>query len=100
MEKKNGSQSVRMQAKHIEVDMAKHQAMLDDPNLSEAEKAQTIDALWSIVCILVELGYQISPVQEAQRASTGLCDTLDWKEIKEKQNTKTEAADLEPRPGE
>ncbi|MEL6486354.1 MAG: hypothetical protein AAFQ13_04320 [Pseudomonadota bacterium] len=100
MERKNGSQDVSKQAKRIEVDVAKYQAMLDNSDVAESVKEQFIRDLWSVICGWVELGYQVSPAQDAQRASTGVCDTLDWEEIKEKQNTNKEAADLEPRPGE
>ncbi len=100
MERKNGSQDVSKQAKRIEVDVAKYDGMIDDPSLSDADRAAIIEALWSIICISVDLGFEVHPVQEAQKASPGVGDALNCKNIKEKQQCKKEAALNEPRPGE
>lgn len=100
MEKENGSQDVSKQAKRIEIDVAKYQAMLDDEDYTEAQKEQVLHALWSIVCNFVELGFEVHPVQQALGASPGVPDALDCREIKEKQYSKKEAATPEPRPGE
>lgn len=48
----------------LSVDVTKYQALLDDPNLSEAQKEEFLRALWSIVVTFVELGFGVHPLQE------------------------------------
>lgn len=49
----------------LRVDVEKYQAFLDDTDLSETQKEQLIEALWSIIVSFVELGFGVHPVQEA-----------------------------------
>lgn len=53
----------------LQLDIGKYQAFLDDANLSEAQKSEMIEALWSIIVAFVEIGYGVHPVQEACEAS-------------------------------
>lgn len=48
----------------LTVDVTKYQALLDDPNLSQAQKEEFLRALWSIVVTFVELGFGVHPLQE------------------------------------
>lgn len=48
----------------LTVDVTKYQELLDDPNLSEAQKEEFLRALWSIVVTFVELGFGVHPLQE------------------------------------
>lgn len=48
----------------VEIDVAKYQAYLDDPSLSDAEKEEIIKALWSIMMTFVDLGFGLHPAQE------------------------------------
>ncbi|MEM6758326.1 MAG: hypothetical protein AAF601_02490 [Pseudomonadota bacterium] len=99
--KRNGSSSkLGQQARRIEIDVAKYQAMLDDANLDEIGTEKALNAIWFFICGLVELGFEVSPVQQALNASSGVADALDYKKFKEKQKYKQEVATLEPRPAE
>lgn len=49
----------------LRVDVEKYQSFLDDTDLSDAQKEQLIEALWSIIVSFVELGFGVHPVQEA-----------------------------------
>ncbi|MCP4933237.1 MAG: hypothetical protein GY927_03315 [bacterium] len=49
---------------------------LEGSNLSEAEKRETIEALWSIVVSFVDLGFGIHP---AQLATADCCERIDDK---------------------
>ncbi|UWQ83108.1 hypothetical protein [Leisingera caerulea] len=49
----------------IEVDVAFYQDMLDDPSLSDEQKKQIIEALWSIIVAFVDLGFGVHPAQAA-----------------------------------
>lgn len=51
--------------KAIQIDTAKYQAYLDDPDLSDEQKEQIVKALWQIMMAFVDLGYGISPLQQA-----------------------------------
>ncbi len=48
----------------VTVDVEKYQSYLDGSNLSEAQKREFLEALWSIVVTFVELGLGVHPVQE------------------------------------
>ena len=48
----------------VEIDVAKYQAYLDDPSLSEDQKEEIINALWSIMVAFVDLGFGVHPAQE------------------------------------
>ena len=46
------------------IDTAKYQAYLDDPILSDAQKEEIVQALWSIIVAFVDLGFVVHPLQE------------------------------------
>lgn len=48
----------------VTVDVEKYKAFLDDPSLSEAEKEDFLQALWSIIVTFVDLGFGVHPLQE------------------------------------
>jgi hypothetical protein len=48
----------------VTVDVEKYQSYLDGSNLSEAQKREFLEALWSIVVTFVELGFGAHPLQE------------------------------------
>lgn len=51
--------------RRLEVDVQRYQEYLDDPTLSDGERAQIIEALWAIISGFVELGFDVHPVQQA-----------------------------------
>ena len=48
----------------ISVDWERYREYLEAPDLSDEEKQQLIEALWSIMVSFVDLGFRISPVRE------------------------------------
>lgn len=50
---------------HLEIDVEKYQAMIDHPALSETEKRQFIDALWTVLITFIDLGFDLHPVKVA-----------------------------------
>ncbi|MBB4022515.1 MULTISPECIES: hypothetical protein [Actibacterium] len=50
---------------NLEIDLEHYQAYLDDPSLTQAQKAEIVRALWSIITAFVELGFGVHPVQQA-----------------------------------
>lgn len=60
----------------ITVDVQKYQAYLDDPELSDAQKEEFLQALWSIVVAFVELGFGVHPLQEVcGQNEKSVCDS-------------------------
>lgn len=49
----------------LQIDTTKYQAYLDDPELSDAQKEQIVQALWKIILCFVDLGYGVSPLEQA-----------------------------------
>lgn len=43
----------------IRFDYEQYAPLLDDPSLSEDQKRQILEALWTIVCSFVELGFMV-----------------------------------------
>ena len=48
----------------VTVDVERYRSLLEDSGLSEAQKEEFIQALWSIVVAFVELGFGVHPLQE------------------------------------
>ena len=48
----------------LTVDIEKYQAYLDGSDMTEAQKEDFLQALWSIIVSFVELGFGVHPVQE------------------------------------
>lgn len=48
----------------LTVDVEKYQSWLDSSEMSQAQKEEFLQALWSIVVSFVELGYGVHPLQE------------------------------------
>lgn len=53
------------QKPELSVDTAKYQAYLDDPDLSDEQKEQIVEAIWKIILCFVDLGFGVSPVEQA-----------------------------------
>lgn len=49
----------------LQLDVAYYQDLLDEPDLSDADKEQVITALWKIVVAFVEMGFEVHPTQLA-----------------------------------
>ncbi|MEM9764152.1 MAG: hypothetical protein AAF968_16865, partial [Pseudomonadota bacterium] len=49
----------------LEVDVERYQHLLDDPALTDAQKQEIIEALWSIIISFVDLGFGVHPAQQA-----------------------------------
>jgi hypothetical protein len=50
----------------LTLDVARYEAMLADPALSEAERTAFLEALWGIVVAFVDLGFDIHPLQRVE----------------------------------
>ncbi|WP_300071798.1 hypothetical protein [uncultured Ruegeria sp.] len=57
--------SKRSGLRTVEIDVERYQAYLDDPALSDAQREDIIQALWTIIVAFVELGFGVHPVQQA-----------------------------------
>jgi hypothetical protein len=48
----------------LTVDVEKYQAFLDGADMTEAQKEEFLQALWSIIVSFVDLGFGVHPLQE------------------------------------
>jgi len=48
----------------LTVDAERYQAFLDGSNMTDAEKEEILQALWSIIMSFVELGFEVRPLEE------------------------------------
>lgn len=48
----------------LRIDVDRYQHMLDSADLTDAQKQEVLEALWSIIVTVVELGYGVHPLQE------------------------------------
>lgn len=60
-----------------EEDLREYLAYLDDTNLSEAQKIELLQALWSIMSACVDLAFGADPVQQSLPSSAASQDTDD-----------------------
>jgi hypothetical protein len=63
--------------KALTLDLEKYQAMLDAPDMTDAQKEELLTALWSIMVAFVDLGFELKPSQNSQRESCGLSESMD-----------------------
>lgn len=66
----------------VTVDVEKYQSLIDDPSLTQEQKEEFLQALWSIIVSFVELGFGVHPLQEVCGQDSGklsqqLKDTFD-----------------------
>jgi len=57
----------------ITVDYKKYAPLLDDPDLSEDQKREFLQALWNIITSFVDMGFGVHPVQLACGESKNSC---------------------------
>jgi len=55
----------------VTVDVDKYQSLLDDATLTQAQKEEFLQALWSIIVSFVELGFGVHPLQEVCGQDSG-----------------------------
>lgn len=48
----------------VTVDVEKYQHYLDGSNMTEKQKEEFLQALWSVMVTFVELGFRVHPLQE------------------------------------
>lgn len=48
----------------LTVDVERYQEYLDDTDMTDAQKAEFLQAVWSMVVTFVEMGFGVHPVQE------------------------------------
>ena len=57
----------------LTVDYNLYAQYLEDSDLSEAEKQEFIETLWSIICQFVAMGFGVHPLQQAKDAAENSC---------------------------
>jgi hypothetical protein len=50
----------------LTLDVARYEAMLADPALSQAERTAFLETLWEIIVGFVDLGFHIHPLQQVE----------------------------------
>lgn len=58
----------------IELDVAYYQQFLDDADITDAQKRELIETLWTIVIQFVDLGFGIHPLQQARDGASAHSD--------------------------
>ena len=53
---------------HVGYDYREFVHHLDGMNLTEAEQIELLNTLWTLMCDFVALGFEIHPVQHAEKA--------------------------------
>lgn len=51
--------------RRVEIDIEKYQAYLDHSGMDDAQKAEWLNALWTIIVAFVDLGFGVHPAQQA-----------------------------------
>ena len=50
----------------VEIDYARYEELLDDPDLTDEQRREFLAALWHILSEFVALGFGVHPLQQAQ----------------------------------
>jgi hypothetical protein len=53
----------QLSRRRLEIDLERYQTYVDDNDLSEDQKADFVNALWTVIVAFVDLGYGVHPVQ-------------------------------------
>ncbi len=61
----------------LTIDYDLYQHYLDNSDLTDAQKREFLDALWSIIVSFVDLGFGVHPLQQISDANEGECGQLD-----------------------
>lgn len=48
----------------VQVDLLKYAHLLDDADMTDAQKLEALRALWNVIVAFVDLGFGVHPVQE------------------------------------
>lgn len=48
----------------LTVDVAYYARLLDDPNVTDGQREELIEAFWVVILCFVDFGYRLSPVQQ------------------------------------
>ena len=70
----------------LHIDVEKYQSYLDDANISDEQKTEMIEILWSIVVSFVDMGFGIHPVQQVMQNRQN--------QIQEEKEDKTEKEEI------
>lgn len=79
--------------KRLQVDVERYQAHLDDPEMTDEERRQVIEALWVIVSCFVELGFQVHPTQQVCGKVDNALDVAGNSDSTEVQSKHSESAE-------
>ena len=60
---------------YIEVDLEEFLHFLDNTNLTDKEKMDSLAVHWRVICELMSLGFEIHPVQQAKKACGKVTET-------------------------
>lgn len=52
----------------LTLDVERYNEILEDENIPEAQRRELLETLWSLVCELVWMGWEIHPAQQAEKA--------------------------------
>ena len=66
MDEKGNELSPKENQPGLTLDYELYQQYLDDSDLSEAQKQEFIETLWTIIVSFVELGFGVHPLQQAK----------------------------------
>jgi hypothetical protein len=55
----------------VTVDVEKYQSYLDGSNMTDRQKEEFLQALWSVMMTFVELGFRVHPLQEVCGKGSG-----------------------------
>ncbi|MCF6200383.1 MAG: hypothetical protein L3J67_13540 [Hyphomicrobiaceae bacterium] len=70
------SEAIRPDPPNLTIDWELYGAYLEDSDLTEAEKREFIETLWSIVVSFVDLGFGIHPLQQACEEDQDLAEFI------------------------
>lgn len=67
--KNNGLSKTINDTKNLEFDWKLYEEYLDNADLTDEEKEQFIETLWSIIINFIDLGFGIHPVQQVDKSN-------------------------------
>ncbi|MCG7493896.1 hypothetical protein [Thalassobius sp. Cn5-15] len=78
-----------LSGKKLEIDVERYQGYLDENNLSDEQRKDFVQALWTVIVAFVDLGYGVHPVQAA---GAEIVSISEHRPLSAKQNPEFEGA--------
>ncbi|WP_305477524.1 hypothetical protein [Shimia thalassica] len=60
-----GSKGLRSRSRSVEIDIDAYQSLLDQSGLTNQQRTEFLEAIWSVIVAFIDLGFEVHPAQQS-----------------------------------